>query len=275
VGIETLLVNEPIYPVELAVRWHKPNKPSVYDESKQFLLKGMAALLVDSIDQYMRGLLDTPSLLSPEISPWLAGTQSITGPRTGRQRRATISERLSELAKFANITEKHWIDTASLLIYWRNQCVHGNYRYRIDPAVLSSLETHSGYFLTEHRSADIRAIVASYKNGNIFSNMQLATLTSVIHRLITKIDMSILSSSPSAFIPECILYLLRNMKDDHQLWVNNTWKRAPNDRVLRFHTLLRLAKVATNNNATSVASFDHKKLYEFATMPRSDFLAIL
>jgi hypothetical protein len=275
VGVETLLVNEPIYPIELAVQWAKPSKLIVYDNSKQFLLKGMAALLVDAIDQYMRNLMDTPSLLSAAILPWLTGTELIIDSRTGRRRRATISERLSELAKFANVTEQHWIDTASLLVYWRNQCVHGNYRFRMDPTVLSSLEAHSGYFFTEHRSADIGAIVAAYKDGKIFSNTQLATLTSVTHRLISKIDVNILGSPVGPFIKECVLHLLRNMPGEHQVWVNNTWKRAADDRVLRFRGLLRLARVATNNKSFSAASFDNKELYGLATMSRADFLAIL
>ena len=82
VGVETLLVNEPVYPIELAVRWEKPKKLNAYDGTKEFVLKGTATLLVDGIDQYMRTLAPTPSLVNPTLSQLLTGgitTRAVSG----------------------------------------------------------------------------------------------------------------------------------------------------------------------------------------------------
>lgn len=275
VGIETLLINEPIYPIELAVRWQKPRKLTAYDASKQFLLKGMATLLVDAIDQYMRTLARTASLFNPTISQWLTGGMAISDAKTGRSRRPTVAERLNKLGTFAGITENHWLDAVSLLVHWRNECVHGSYSARLDHKVLRSLETCTAYFRQEHRSADIRAIVAAYGSGQIFSNSQLATLTSVTHRLLSKIDSNLMLEPKPKFLNECVFFTLANMRQGYQVWVNNTWKRSIADREFRLSRLLMYSGVITDNKSLAVNSINGQGLSDLATLSREEFLALI
>jgi hypothetical protein len=189
VGLETLKTNSPVKPTDLVVAWSKPRNLEEWIETRDFALRGAMVAVADGLDQYMRIVTRIDGLVATELGDILNG-------RRGRKesRRPTVFARLAALCKhYPRVACREHLIAMNLLMTWRNQFVHRDYRFGLTLAERKELAAAAPFFKSKHGGSDIEEALIRFEKREPPTLANLSTLIASAHRLVRALDEHLLS----------------------------------------------------------------------------------
>ncbi|UGY17928.1 hypothetical protein HAP48_0011130 [Bradyrhizobium septentrionale] len=233
VAIETLTSTTPIKPKGLAVPWTKPGVKKEWDDSRDYVLKGCMVALVDGLDQYMRVLSRIPGLTAPELNDTLNGRKE-----PGDQRRPTVAERLEALAShYPKTVPKEYIAALYLLVTWRNQFVHRDYRFDLGLSIRKTLTGAAPGFAKGFQGTDITSALKRFGSREPPSLNDLAFLIAIAQRTVRLMDEHLLQLQNGADYATALMRYLIASSEDPKAFVEDTWMYGGNRSAGRVHAL--------------------------------------
>lgn len=209
VGLETLKTATPVRPVDLMRTWHLPTSGAEWEETRAFALRGAMVSIIDGLDRYLRTLSRIEGLVAASLHDALNGRK--TG---GADRRPTLSERFETLCEAYPVVSLEHRLALRLLVAWRNQFVHGDYRFGLSTRDSRAIAETAEFFHSAHGGADIVGALSRYNRGEAPTVVDLSTLISAVQRLTTALDAAVLHhQDPARYAVALTGYLISTDRD--------------------------------------------------------------
>jgi hypothetical protein len=188
--------------------------------------------LVDALDQYLRTISRIPNFTNPALLDALMGRKGTA------QRRPTLGERFDAVrAAYPTVISIYQTLALHLLVYWRNDFVHGDYRFRLSAAQDAALRGGAAHFKAGYGSADIIGALDRYQRREPPLMPDLITLFTVGQRVVGGLDEHLLFlQSGSAYAHSLLQFIVSSQADPEQ-FIQQVWGNGGQEAIGSVHSL--------------------------------------